>query len=55
MTQVVEKFLVAEVIEVAPTQEREYLSTLFTIQEKTKVRPILGADNTYGVAAANKN
>ena len=41
MNQAVKQFLAAQVIEVSPTQDRRYLSTLFTIQEKTKVRPIL--------------
>ncbi|KAG0755272.1 hypothetical protein G6F24_011942 [Rhizopus arrhizus] len=37
----VEKFLKAGIIEISPTQNEDYLSNFFTIQEPTKRRPIL--------------
>lgn len=37
----VKTFLQSGIIEVSPTQNRQYLSNFFTIQEKTKRRPIL--------------
>lgn len=37
----VEKFLQAGIIQRSPTQNRQFLSTFFTIQEETKQRPIL--------------
>jgi len=45
----VEKFLTAGVIEQSPTQNRDFLSTFFTIQEETKRRPILNCQklNTF--------
>lgn len=39
--EAVKKFLSAGIIEVMPTQSKDYLSKFFTIQEKTKRRPIL--------------
>ena len=39
--QAVKKFLLAGIIEISPTQSRDYLSNFFTIQEATKRRPIL--------------
>jgi hypothetical protein len=42
LDQAVDKFLKAKVIEEAPNQqENQFLSRLFTIQEPTKIRPIL--------------
>lgn len=35
------KFLQAGIIEISPTQSKDYLSNFFTIQETTKRRPIL--------------
>ena len=37
----VDKFLTAGIIEKSPTQSQDFLSSFFTIQEKTKRRPIL--------------
>lgn len=39
--EVIEKFLVAGIVELMPTQSEKYLSKFFTIQESTKRRPIL--------------
>lgn len=36
-----QKFLKAGIIEISPSQNREYISNFFTIQEATKKRPIL--------------
>ncbi|SAL96228.1 hypothetical protein, partial, partial [Absidia glauca] len=37
----VQQFLNSGVIEIAPTQDQSFLSTFFTIQEPSKIRPIL--------------
>ncbi|KAG1144100.1 hypothetical protein G6F37_001511 [Rhizopus arrhizus] len=41
VNEAVEKFLLAGIIEISPTQSKDYLSNFFTIQEATKRRPIL--------------
>jgi hypothetical protein len=50
----VEKFLTAGVIEQSPTQNRDFLSTFFTIQEETKRRPSLNCQklNTRSCSAS---
>lgn len=41
VNEAVQKFLHAEIIELSPTQNTDFLSNFFTIQEATKRRPIL--------------
>lgn len=41
MNEAVQKFLNADIIEISPTQNTDYLSNFFTIQEPTKRRSIL--------------
>lgn len=41
LDQVVSQFHNSKIIEVSPTQSRDYLSHLFLIEEPTKVRPVL--------------
>lgn len=41
VNEAIEKFLAGGMIEVSPSQNRDYLSNFFTIQEKSKRRPIL--------------
>ncbi|KAG1321253.1 hypothetical protein G6F62_010921 [Rhizopus arrhizus] len=41
INSVVKKFLDGGMIEISPTQKRNFLSKFFTLQEKTKRRPIL--------------
>lgn len=45
----VKQFMEAGIIERSPSQNKDYLSNLFTVQEKTKRRPILDCQrlNTY--------
>jgi hypothetical protein len=41
VNEAIKKFLAGEMIEVSPSQNRNFLSKFFTLQEKTKRRPIL--------------
>lgn len=41
VNEAVEKFLLSDIIEISPTQNQDYLSNFFTIQEPNKRRPIL--------------
>lgn len=41
VNEAIKKFLAGEMIEVSPSQNRNFLSKFFTLQKKTKRRPIL--------------